>query len=424
MNNPSLRVGYLVKTFPKISETFILREVLALEKAGVELEIFALHRPEEKKIHALAGRVRARVKYIPTRLLEQPLVMLWSQLLLLLTHPVGYWCAVRFALRHQAKIKEILQAGCLAWSLRRAKIEHLHVHFINEPASVAELVQLMTGMVLSITAHAKDIYLSPRSELARKMKRAKFVVTCNDYNREFLQQAAPDGPPVLRIYHGLDAELFSDDGLDREGAQAPMILSVGRLREKKGFPILLAACHLLKIAGRRFRCVIAGYGPLQDELERQIEKFGLQGNVALTGMLTQDEVIALYKRATLFVLPCQITEDGDRDGIPNVLIEAMAMELPVVTTRVAGIPELVDHERNGLLVQSEDPVSLTAAITRLLDRPHLRSDLGTRARRTVLQHFCAERNALLLRDLFRGSAAAEMIEDSLTEVGAVPAQIG
>lgn len=420
MSDPIPKVGYLVKTFPKISETFILREVLALEAAGVTLEIFALRRPGEKKIHSLAAQVLARVNYIPSRLLFQPLAMLWPQLLLLLTQPLGYLRAARFAWRHRpgANLKDFFQAGCLARLLARRGIHHLHVHFINKPATIAELVRLMIGTPLSITAHAKDIYLSDQAELRRKMARAKFIVTCNDYNRRYLQQhVAADGPPVLRIYHGLDANLFYTNGAERESANAPLILSVGRLREKKGFPTLLAACRLLKIAGRKFHCVIVGYGPLQEELERQIDEFELRENVALTGMLTQDEVIALYKRATLFVLPCQVTEDGDRDGIPNVLAEAMAMELPVISTPVAGIPELIESLVDGLLVRPEDPGGLAAAMTRLLEQPQLRRRLGQAARGKVHRLFSAQRNAEQLQALFLSAMQQAPVAAASDEAG-------
>jgi len=160
---------------------------------------------------------------------------------------------------------------------------------------------------------------------------------------------------------------------------------------------------LQMVRGHRFRCVIAGYGPLRQELESRIAKLGLGETISLAGMLTQEEVLALYQQASLFVLPCRITADGDRDGIPNVLAEAMAMELPVVSTAVAGIPELVEHDRNGLLVRPEDPVELAAAIARLLDQPRLRQALGRAGRAKVCQLFAAEKNAAQLKAHFIGA---------------------
>lgn len=417
MKGAPVKVGYLVKTFPKISETFILREVLALEAAGVELEIFALRQPEEEKTHALAAQVRARVSYLPWRLRREPLTLLWAQLVMLLTHPIGYCRALAFPLRHRHadRTQDFLQAACLAWRLRRDRIDHLHVHFINKPADVAALAQRMTGVPMSITAHAKDIYLTADAELARKMGQARFVVTCNEYNRRYLQERSPEGVSLLRIYHGIDPQYFRPNWTQGGAAEIPMILSVGRLREKKGFFCLLDACRLLNVGGQPFRCVIAGYGPLRAQLEQRIAEYGLTDKVSLTGVLTQDEIVELYRQATLFALPCQITEDGDRDGIPNVLIEAMAMELPVVTTNVSGIPELVDHNRNGLLLKPENPVALAAALKRLLDRPELRKELGQAARQKVTRYFSMQRNSELLRDLFQGEVESRQVETMLAD---------
>jgi len=399
------KIAYLVKTFPKISETFILREILALENDGVELEIFALRRPAESKTHAIASQVRAKVNYVPSRFVERPLALIWAQLVLLLFHPIRHLRALRFILRRResARFKDFMQAGYLARLLQRAKLPHLHVHFINKPAGVAEIVRLLIGMPYSVTAHAKDIYLSPERELARKIATAKFVVTCTDHNRQFLQRIAAGAAPIVKIYHGLDLRLFRQNGAPGERAEAPLILSIGRLREKKGFPCLLDACRLLKIGGHRFRCVIVGYGPMRAALERRITELNLEGDVSLSGMLTLDEVIGLYRQATLFVLPCQVTEDGDRDGIPNVLAEAMAMELPVVSTDVSGIPELIQHMKDGLLVRPEDPTALAAVIMRLLDQPGLRRELGRAAREKVCRLFSAEHNAAQLKTLFFGA---------------------
>ena len=289
----------------------------------------------------------------------------------------------------------------------RHRIEHLHVHFINEPAGVGEIASMLIGMPFSITAHAKDIYLSPPSDLSRKMARAKFIVTCNDYNRRYLEELDAD-VPIIKIYHGLDPQLFKAEAALDPSAGAPLLLSVGRLRPKKGFHCLLDACALLKIGGHKFRCVIAGYGPLREELEARIDRLGLGATISLAGMLTQEEVIALYKQASLFVLPCRITADGDRDGIPNVLAEAMAMELPVVSTNVSGIPELVEHNRSGILVRPEAPVELAAAIARLLDQPQLRQELGRAGRTKVCQLFAAEKNAAQLKAHFLGAPAKIM----------------
>lgn len=396
------RITYPVRTFPKISETFIMREVLALESQGVNLSLYALRRPAEIMSHALNGAVRARVSYLPARLAEAFTGFLWTQLFLLLRRPLGYFQALFFALRRAEAGggRDFLQATFLAHALVKNHIAHLHAHFINEPAGVAELAHRLSGIPYSITAHAKDIYLSPKTELARKIAGAKFVVTCNDYNRRYLEALAVPRTPIVKIYHGLDVELFSKKIPTDQAGGVPLLLSVGRLRPKKGFAILLEACGLLKIGGHKFRCVIAGYGPLRDPLAARIDELGLGDTVALAGMVTQEEVIALYRQAQLFVLPCQVSADGDRDGIPNVLAEAMAMELPVISTAVAGIPELIEHDRSGLLVRPEDPLQLAAAIARLLDQPRLRQELGKAGREKVCRLFATEKNSAELKGWF------------------------
>jgi len=417
---PQAKIAYLMKSFPKISETFILREILALEKAGMDLHIFSLQRPQEKKSHVAASQVRANVQYLPSSFFDNPMGFLRANSLLLLANPLRYFRALHFVVKRPeaGRFKDFVQACHLALTIRALGLRHLHAHFINKPTGVAELVHLLIGLPYSITAHTKDIYLSPPEELTRKMKRAKFVVTCNEYNREFLSRLSNDGTSAVRIYHGLDPEYFRPVPGAGSMERLPLLLSVGRLREKKGFPCLLNACHYLKIGGYKFRCVIVGYGPMQSEIERLVAEFELGDVVFLTGMLAQDEVIELYKRATIFVLPCQITDDGDRDGIPNVLVEAMAMELPVISTNVSGIPELVEHEQNGLLVRPEDPAGLAAAIARLLDQPQRRRELGKAGREKVCREFSAERNAEDLKALFDGTSLPirENLQAGITEM--------
>ena len=410
------KIAYVVKTFPKISETFILREVLTLEEQGVELEIFSLRQPAEEKTHACASQVKAPIYYIPESSASSAWSVLAAHARQWLRQPGRYCRALTFILgRSDAeRWQDFFQAGVLAQWVARSQIAHIHAHFINLPATVAELAHLMTGKPFSITAHAKDIYLSPEAELARKISAAEFVVTCNEYNRKHLNGVGNGDTPVLRVYHGLDLEQFQPSWLQKQGGSMPVILSVGRLREKKGFPCLLEACRLLRIGGYRFRCIIAGYGPMRETLQQQIAESNLTDMVELTGMLTQEEVLALYRRADLFVLPCQVTDDGDRDGIPNVLMEAMAMELPVVSTPVAGIPELIESFENGVLVNPEDPNALAAAMVRLLDQPELRRKLGVRGRAKVCEQFSSKRNAALLRALFSGGSpkaeAADLIQ--------------
>jgi glycosyltransferase involved in cell wall biosynthesis len=398
-------IGFLVKTYPKLSETFILGEILGLERQGMALRIFALQRPTDEVFHGATREVRASVRYLDApRWRELPAVV-FAHLATLAASPRRYLAALAFArARGEAGWpREFVQAGRLAYELPRAGIGHLHAHFAAEPASLAELVQRLSGISYSISAHAKDIYRSPPGALERKLRGAAFTVTCTECNREYLARIAGTGARVYRAYHGVDLEKFSPRA-PAVDPSVPLVLSVGRLREKKGFATLIEACGRLADAGVAFRCEIVGYGPERDRLQALIDSKGLSGTVALVGKLTHEQVVEKYRAATVFVLPCQIAADGDRDGIPNVLLEAMAMRLPVVSTAVSGIPEAIEHGTNGLLVDPENASALAQAVRRLLLSPILRSTLGARGRITVLRRFSNESNLGLIRELLSAAA--------------------
>ncbi|MDH3461949.1 MAG: glycosyltransferase family 4 protein, partial [Burkholderiaceae bacterium] len=289
---------------------------------------------------------------------------------------------------------DFVRAGWLAAHLNDDGVKHLHTHFISKPADVAQLAARMGAIRFSISAHAKDIYLSAPNDLRRKLSAACFTVTCTEANLETLAQIAPDAA-IHRMYHGVDYEQFHPRCREPDGA-APLILSVGRLREKKGLDTLIEACRLLHEQRQAFRCEIIGYGEEHDRLQARIVQAGLVSQVRLLGKLPREQVIARYARATVYVQPSRITANGDRDGIPNVLLEAMAIGLPVVATDVSGIPELVRDGHNGVLVPPDNPASLCDAITALLGQPQLCDQLGRRARDTVTQSFDNDHNLQLL----------------------------
>ena len=397
----NLRVAYLLKTFPRLSETFILNEILGLEKLGMDIQIFSLKRPADEPVHPAVAQVKGSVTYIPALApefrLKDIFALLLSHLGVLLTRTRRYFATVRFHFGQPGKsrVKDFLQAGYLARLLDRGDYGHLHAHFANVPTTVAELVHRLTSIPYSFTAHAKDIYLTPPAELARKIAGATCVLTCTAYNQGYLADLAPNGTPVRLAYHGIDVGRFGATPPDASGCDdgAPLILSVGRFCEKKGFEYLVEACRILKERGRSFRCQIVGYGELQGRLETLIAHLGLRRRVSLIGKMTQDQLAALYPQASMFVLPCLVTGNGDRDGIPNVLIEAMVSRTAVVSTNVSGISELVEHKKNGLLVQQRDAHALANAMETLLLRPGVRSRLADRGRETVLRRFTLEASA-------------------------------
>ncbi len=393
-------IGFLVKTYPKLSETFVLEEILGLERLGVKLHIFSLNPPSDDAVHSGFDNVVANVTYLPQNYWS--LASVAAQFAQALRHPWRYLNSLAFALTRGERggLRDFLRAGVLAEKMRALNIAHVHSHFISEPTGVAELTSRLSGVSYSVSAHAKDIYLSQPSVLRRKLERAKFTVTCTCYNRNHLHAIAPKAI-VQRMYHGIDLERF-DGASDALKAAPPLVLSVGRLVEKKGFATLIQACLALNLKGLSFRCEIVGYGSEQKNLQDQIDSFGLGDVVVLIGKMTHAALIARYRQATLFVLPSQIAEDGDRDGIPNVLLEAMAMELPVVSTDVSGIPEVVQSGRNGLLVPPKNASALAEAIGELLVDSKLRGRMGKEGRHVVETMFDNARNLLLLRGLFEG----------------------
>jgi glycosyltransferase involved in cell wall biosynthesis len=395
-------LGVLVRMWPKLSETFILEEVLGLERKGMALRLYALDAPTDAVAHDAVARVRSPLERIPA-------AGAWREMLarhagVAAGQPIGYLRALATALQRGSNgWHDFVRAGWLAAQLRSDSVRHLHVHFISGPADIAQLASCMSGIPFSISAHAKDIYLSRPVDLQRKLQAARFTVTCTEANRSTLAAMAPRAAVQL-MYHGVDREVFHPSRRTRAGApQPPLIVAVGRLRAKKGLDTLVDACRLLHERGVPVRCEIVGYGEQHDALARHIASAGLGDHVRLAGKLPRDQVLERYARAAVFVQPSRIAADGDRDGIPNVLLEAMAMGLPVVATRVSGIPELVRDGVNGLLVEPDAPLALADAISLLLHRPDQALALGQAGRATVAGAFDNDANLQTLVRLLASS---------------------
>ena len=399
-----LKIAYLVKTYPRLSETFILNEILGLERLGLDLHIFSLRRPGAEPVHPNVAQVKAPVTYVPGLGLRSypadAMRVMWHHTRFAVTRPNHYRGTARFARSQgsQHPLKDFLQAGYLAGVLQTQGFSHLHAHFANLPTSVAETASRLSGIPYSFTAHAKDIYLSPAEDLRRKMAGARFVLTCTGYNERYLRQIQP-GAPVTVAYHGIDVGLFGSAPVAKPAAR-PQILSVGRFCEKKGFPDLIDACKILRDRGRDFECRIIGFGPLEAELRKRIESLGLSSMVRIEGQMTQSELACEYQSARMFVLPCRITEGGDRDGIPNVLLEAMASRVAVVSTPVSGITELIRPGHNGILASERDVTALAEAMDLLLEDEVLAARLGAQGRETVLGHFEMYASSKRIFDIF------------------------
>jgi glycosyltransferase involved in cell wall biosynthesis len=399
-------IGYLMKSYPKISETFILNEILELERQGVQLHLFSLRPCPDTRSHPDVAQVKADVTYIPqlrqnkTYSFDRAKALFTAQWYWLIQAPIAYRNAFVFYQKESLEWEDFLQAAFLAQELQRLQITHLQVHFANLPTAIVEMAQMLYPFTFNIFAHAKDIYLTPTKVLDRRIKKSEFILTCTGFNAQHLQQISTSTTPIVLSYHGINFTRFTPNLTIRQQSTVPMIMSVGRFCEKKGFPYLLQACSQLKQAGHIFQCMIIGYGEMRSELEQLIESLELTDVVVLPGKKTQDQLVDLYNEASLFVLPCLVTDDGDRDGIPNVLLEAMAMELPVVSTDISGIAELIDNNSNGFLVPEKNSEALAQAIAALITQPQLRRQFGQRGREKVLNDFNLPNNVGQIRELF------------------------
>ena len=402
------KIAVVLKGYPRLSETFIAQELLGLERAGNELVLIALRRPTDKKRHPVHDEIRAPVHYLPEYLYQEP----WRVARALFTclPKLGFWSALAtFArdLRHDRthnRGRRFGQALVLAaeWP---GDAEWLHAHFIHTPASVTAYASLIRGVPWTCSAHAKDIWTSPDWELKRKLAAARWTVTCTESGFDHLRQLAGTAGDVHLSYHGLDLVRFAstdradmgNDGTDP--ADPVLLLSVGRAVEKKGYDTLLKALSLLP-ADLAWRFEHIGGGDHLDRLRALSDELGLTDRIVWNGALAQEEVLAHYRRADIFVLACRIAADGDRDGLPNVLVEAASQKLACVSTNVSGVPELLTDNENGLVVQPEDPQALAGAIERAIRQPDLRKRLGQAAERRVRDHFDHHTSVGQLQHLF------------------------
>lgn len=397
-------VGYVLNKFPVLSETFVLNELLALEARGVPLHIFALERPNDPRFHDGLSKLKARVSYVPGYL--EPDRLLAHHRRLARRAPRRYLGTLAAAARRPATLSRFLQAGYVANEARRLRLTHLHAHFANRATTVASLAAKAAGIPFSFTAHAVDIYRSDVNAklLEDKIADAKFVVTVSDYNKSHLAgYANGSAGKIVRIYNGIDLSRFTPVGAAHR--EPPTIVTVARLVEKKGHKVLIEACRLLHERGVPFRSWIIGKGMLRSPLERQIRQAGLDEQVRLLGPLNQLEVLECYRQADILALPCLVAADGNRDGLPVSIVEALACGLPVVTTRMDGITEAVRDRHNGLLVPSGDAGSLADALEALIGDPELRDRLAANTRLSVEFLFDLNRSVAELHGLMDGRAA-------------------
>ncbi|RJG40739.1 glycosyltransferase [Mesorhizobium sp. DCY119] len=402
------KIVVVLKGYPRLSETFIAQELLGLERAGLELAIVALRRPTDGKRHPVHDEIRAPVHYLPEYLHQEPLRVARS--LLACLPRSGFWRAFRSLAADlprdfsRNRVRRFGQALVLAaeWP---ADAGWLHAHFVHTPASVTRYASLLRGLPWTCSAHAKDIWTSADWDLADKLSSARWTVTCTKTGFDHLKKLANGSSPVHLSYHGLDLDRFgsfSEARRERDGSSAEepvVVLSVGRAVEKKGYDILLNALALLP-GDLAWRFEHIGGGEELARLKTLAQKLGIADRVSWKGALAQEEVLEHYRRNDIFALACRITANGDRDGLPNVLVEAASQRLACVSTDVSGVPELLSPEETGLLVPPEDPDALAKALERLIRDPVLRVSLGEAAEHKVRHHFDHVSSIDQLKELF------------------------
>jgi len=388
--------------YPRFTQTFVVNEILELERQGTQVEIVSMRLPNEGVFHDSVSRVKARASYLPESHHAGLGSIAKAQFKLWRKNPGRYRDAIRLWRRHQdVDWVHLVQAvHVLRWA-RRHKVSHLHVHFGTEEATVAQMANILGGISYSMTVRAFDIYRDnvDRALLGEKINASAFTVTVCEANRRFMLEHIPgvDADKIRVNYNGIDSERFVPTEDEREDMS---IFSVGRLIEKKGFSYLISAVAALRAEGLPVTCEIAGDGRDQAKLQRQIDDLGLESHVKLIGQCRQEEVRAKFRKAACCVLPCVEAKDGNVDALPTVLLESMASGCPSVSTRISGVPEMIDDRKSGLLAEPGDVPGLAYAIKEILVNPSLAMRLAAGGRRRVEERFNIEANVGTMKEWF------------------------
>ncbi len=387
-------ITYVIGTYPSLTTTFIDREISALIARDIDVRVISLRRPRTELSDSQQS-LALRTEYVlPVR----PLAMIGSQLTWLMRRPFAYFRLLAYLLTRPhgpasrpRTVAHFMMGVDVARRLRGAPGSRIHAHFADRAATVALVASRLLGTTYSLTAHANDIYVSP-TLLEMKIVNSAVTVTCTEYNLQHLQGTlGPEaGRRVRRIYHGLDLERYTS--IEPASGPTPLVVSVGQLKEKKGLRHLIEAMAILRDRGFDAECAIVGDGPLRAALGTLIRELRLDERVRLVGALPHPAVVDRYRNARMFVLPCVVAEDGDRDGIPNAILEAMAAGVPVISTPISGIPEAVRDGETGLMVEPANSQRLADAIERLGRDDALWNLLSRSARAFVVREFELARN--------------------------------
>ena len=389
--------AYLFERFPSWTQTFCYREVAEMERQGMAPWIYAIRRPQGEPPQDFPAGLAGRVRYLPEEgeLGEE---FRWLKRCDRLPEPLRADEQRLKGGRDKARIQE---AGWLGRPMKLAGIGHVHTHFAGIAARTAYWLHRHYGIGYSFTAHANDVFCPPDPDLSLSLEEligaAKFVVAVSDFGAAQLRERFPQAADkIFRVYNGVDMDAFPPGQPARNG---PRIVSVGRYIEKKGFDDLIAACALLRDRGVDFDCQIVGEGPLQPALQAAIDRADLRRRVTLTGPKSLAEVAALLGTARIFALPCVVEADGGMDNLPTVIAEAMAAGLPVVSTTLAGVPEMVSDGKTGLLIPPRSPEKLADALARMLAEAATAEAFGQAGRRRARELFAVKTTVRQLKRL-------------------------
>jgi colanic acid/amylovoran biosynthesis glycosyltransferase len=392
------RVAYVMSRFPKLTETFVLYEMLAMERLGFQISIYPLLRQREPVMHAEVQRLVQRARFLP--FLSGPIIR--AQLHHLRQRPRAYLSTLALIVRANMGSLNYLGGALaifpkVAYLARLATaegIEHIHCHFASHPAAAGLIMHRLTGIPFSFTAHGSDLHVD-RHMLREKVAQAAFVVTISEYNRRLILDhcGGQVAEKTVVIHSGVDTQVFRPRGQPPEVASPFTIACIGRLMEVKGQSYLIEACRVLAAKDVEFVCHVVGEGPDSRKLEQLVASAGLQARVNFVPPLNREQIAELLRRVDVLVAPSVRTRAGRREGIPVVLMEAMASGVPVVASQISGIPELVDDGLSGVLVPPGDAELLAKAIHSLYSDPDLRLRLGAAGREKVLAAFDMNRTA-------------------------------
>ncbi len=414
------QVAYILWRFPYLTETFIADEISEIHKQGIQVHLYSLLPPKSEPVQPVSEQLLQQgVVYAPMLF---NWFLWWAQIVFIVTHPIRYFSLLvqlirqpypnAFVTRFSKRCFIFLKAVALAQTIKGSSIQLLHTHFAYLPGVAATVIAELLNLPVTVTIHAYDIYSPNNNLLCLVAKKTNRIVAISEYNKKNVLAICPglDEQQVAVIHCGINPKLFQSTSHSTN--QTLSIISVGSLVEMKGHQHLIRACKILKESGLNFHCQIFGGGPLLETLTQLIEQLEINDVVTLRGACLRPVILEAYKKSDIFILASIVANDGDRDGIPVVLMEAAAMQLPIISTTVSGIPELVQQNVNGLLVSERNSEALAKAVIHLAADEQLRIRFGNDGAKIVEQNFALKGNIAQLANLFRGVVAEEFLKYS------------